>query len=84
MKTRVTVVPAQTFCLNPLNGWDAEVPDELYTEYFAAVRKLHDLQLQLIEVLQPQAVAADRAYDEYMNKNGLTLVGLPSGEGTCE
>ena len=74
MKTRISFVSVQLICLNPYNGWEADVPNEMFNQYMAAFRRLDEMQAKLAEYMQPQAERVDQQMAEYLARKGLTLV----------
>ena len=74
MKTRVSFVEVTVVVLNPVNGWDANIPDKLYGEYIAAFRKFDEVASLLGNHLLPKAELAYKAVMDFYKRNGLSLL----------
>lgn len=74
MKSRALFIDVSVLILNPLNGFDVEVPDELYEEYLKAFRRFDNVRIRLSKVLQPQAEAFDEKMNQWHVRNGLSVV----------
>ena len=74
MKIRVLYIQVGMISLNPINGWDAEVPTDLYNEYMTAFRKMDEALVNLSDYLLPQAERADGKMEQHLIRKGLTLL----------
>jgi hypothetical protein len=74
MKTRATFTEISILILNPLNGWDVDVPDELYEEYMRALRQFNCIRVKLGTALTPQAEAFDKKMNQWHDRNGLDVI----------
>lgn len=77
MKTRVQNIQVSVVALNPYNGWEAELPIELYNEYMEAFHKFDASLSRIAEVLRPQAVNVDKMVAEHQDRKGLKLLEVP-------
>lgn len=73
MKTRLSFGQIDFMFLNPFNGIDVEVPDELWQTYRQACNQLSLIQEELRRILTPQCEAADERYDRWQAREGLSI-----------
>ena len=74
MKTRATTAEVSVVILNPYNGFDVDVPDDLFEEYMQALKHFDNMRAKLGTALMSQAEAFDRKMSRWNDRNGLSLV----------
>lgn len=74
MKIRMTTAEIEIINLNPVNGIDVELPDELYDRFVRVWKQVDAIHDEVHEAISPQIDTALEALEQWHTKHGLTMI----------